>query len=467
MRRATTALRHATRWPEPPDTPAPAIPDRLLRPFGDVRKGEGAATGLLLCTLFLILCGYYVCKTVREPLILATGGAEVKAYASALQAVVLMAAVPAYSRLAARVSRRTLVVALTLFFVVNLEIFWLLGTMGTPMLGVAFFVWVGVFNNAVVAQFWSFANDLHTPERGARLFPVIAAGATLGSPIGAWTAGRLFEAGVPALSLLHLAAALLLLSLGGYLAVDAGRGGTTRPASDAPDGTPRDGFARLARDPYLRLVCLLLLLLNVVNTTGEYILGRAVLAAVEVDPACAAGASREACIGRFFGDYYFWVNVVTVAIQSLLVSRVVRVAGIAGVLLALPMMSLLTYGLVFAGAGFPVFRWMKTLENATDYSAMNTGRQMLWLPTTRADKYAAKQGADTFVVRAGDVLAAGLVLAGTTWMSLDRQGFAGALLVVVAAWSGVAWLLVREYRRRTRAAETANSRSHAADAPAL
>ena len=44
---------------------------------------------------------------------------------------------------------------------------------------------------------------------------------------------------------------------------------------------------------------------------------------------------------------------------------------------------------------------------------MNTARQTLWLVTTREEKYKAKQAADTFVVRAGDVLAAGLVFAGT------------------------------------------------------
>jgi AAA family ATP:ADP antiporter len=104
--------------------------------------------------------------------------------------------------------------------------------------------------------------------------------------------------------------------------------------------------------------------------------------------------------------------------------------------------------MVLSGAGFQAFRWTKTIENATDYSAMNTARQMLWLPTERREKYAAKQAADTFVVRVGDVLAAGLVLAGTTWLSMDRQEFAGALLVVVAVWTAVAWLLIREYRRR-------------------
>ena len=90
------------------------------------------------------------------------------------------------------------------------------------------------------------------------------------------------------------------------------------------------------------------------------------------------------------------------------------------------------------------------MENAIDYSAMNTARQMLWLPTKRQEKYAAKQAADTFVVRIGDVLAAGLVFAGPTWLSMDRQEFAAAILVVIGVWAGVAWLLLNEYRRRQK-----------------
>ena len=448
---ARKAMSRAARWPENPGERPTAMADRLLRPFGDVRRGEGATVLTLVATLFVILCGYYICKTVREPLILADRGAEVKAYASGLQALVLMAAVPAYSRIAAHVSRRTLVLGVTLFFVLNLELFWLLGVAGVSWLGIAFFVWVGVFNNAVVAQFWSYSNDLYTPQAGSRLFPVIAIGATLGSPVGAWMAGRLFDAGIPALVLLHGAALCLLLSLVGYLRVE---GWQSASAAAAPghDGSSRDGFALLARNPYLRLICLLLLLLNVVNTTGEYILSAQVMSMVDATPACSGDTAREACIGSFYGRYFFWVNIGAIVIQSLLVSRLVRVVGIAGVLLALPIVSLVTYAMVLSGAGFQAFRWSKTIENATDYSAMNTARQMLWLPTTRREKYAAKQAADTFVVRAGDVLAAGLVFAGTTWLSMERQAFAGALIVVIAAWVGVAWLLISEYRRHAAVA---------------
>ncbi|HMF48581.1 MAG TPA: hypothetical protein VK603_08060, partial [Candidatus Saccharimonadales bacterium] len=55
--------------------------------FADVREGEGMTAVLLMCHLFVLLTAYLIIKTVREALILSGGGAEVKSYAAAGQAV--------------------------------------------------------------------------------------------------------------------------------------------------------------------------------------------------------------------------------------------------------------------------------------------------------------------------------------------------------------------------------------------
>ena len=65
---------------------------------------------------------------------------------------------------------------------------------GVALIGVAFYIWVGFFSLSIIAQFWSYANDIYTKDAGNRLFPVIGIGATAGSPLGAWIAGRLFHA---------------------------------------------------------------------------------------------------------------------------------------------------------------------------------------------------------------------------------------------------------------------------------
>jgi AAA family ATP:ADP antiporter len=78
---------------------------------------------------------------------------------------------------------------------------------------------------------------------------------------------------------------------------------------------------------------------------------------------------------------------------------------------------------------------------------MNTARQMLWLPTSREEKYKAKQAADTFIVRAGDLASAGLVFVGSAMLEFGAQQFAFANVVLCLVWLGVALLLLKEYRR--------------------
>ena len=102
-------------------------------------------------------------------------------------------------------------------------------------------------------------------------------------------------------------------------------------------------------------------------------------------------------------------------------------------LFALPVVAFGAYGLVAAGAGLAAIRWAKTAENAVDYSVMNTGKQMLWLADAREEKYKAKQAMDSFFVRAGDLLAAGVVYAGTAFLDVGVDGFAAVNLVLVAA----------------------------------
>jgi AAA family ATP:ADP antiporter len=88
--------------------------------------------------------------------------------------------------LASKVPRHILITWTTLFFVSNIVVFYFLSLGGMPVktMGIIFFIWVGIFNYFVVAQFWGFANDLYSDEVGKRTFPLIAFGATLGGVVG-------------------------------------------------------------------------------------------------------------------------------------------------------------------------------------------------------------------------------------------------------------------------------------------
>jgi signal transduction histidine kinase len=85
--------------------------------------GEGTTALLLMMNIFLLLAAYYLLKVIREPLVLSEGGAEVKSYSSAGQALLLLIIVPAYGAFASRVNRVQLIQWVTLFFAANLLLF--------------------------------------------------------------------------------------------------------------------------------------------------------------------------------------------------------------------------------------------------------------------------------------------------------------------------------------------------------
>jgi AAA family ATP:ADP antiporter len=144
----------------------------------------------------------------------------------------------------------------------------------------------------------------------------------------------------------------------------------------------------------------------------------------------AGGLSEGALIGKFYADFYTVVNIAGVVIQLFLVSRILKYLGVRIALLFLPLIAFGGYMFLAFYPLLTVVRWAKTAENATDYSLQNTLRGVLFLPTTREQKYKAKQAIDTVFVRAGDTLQALLVWVGTTFLAFRTQHFAMVNLVL-------------------------------------
>jgi AAA family ATP:ADP antiporter len=456
--------------------------DRALRLFTDVRPGEAGTALLLTLNIFLLLTAYYVIKPLREALILSDEGAEVKSYAAAGQAILLLGLVPAYGLLADRLPRRGLLNAVTAFFVLCLIGFYVL-TKANVSVGVIFFLWVGIFSLMIVSQFWSFANDLYTKEQGERLFVIVAFGMSLGAAIGSLLASQIIPLlGVP--QALLVAAGLLIVAAAVSNVVDArerARHETHLPAhlttAEIPAATgeyqihameethkltvslpgtgsmSRRGTFRLVfGSRYLLLVALLTLIVNWVNTTGEYILGRTVAAAAEtaVSSGTSNGLAVPEYIGRFYSEFFLIVNVVGLLLQLFVVSRVLKYFGVKVAVLVLPLIALTGYAVLAFTPVLALVRTVKIAENAADYSIQNTVRNVLFLPTSRDEKYKAKQAIDSFFWRAGDVMSAALVFVGVTMLGLGTTGFAKVNLVLVAAWLLLAVAIGREYARRSR-----------------
>ena len=204
----------------------------------------------------------------------------------------------------------------------------------------------------------------------------------------------------------------------------------------------------MMKQKYLLLIALMMLVLNLVNTTGEFILRKTVDRNVKalVESGQTAGLNASQLIGIFYADFQFWANLLGALLQLFVVSRIFKYVGVRGALFFLPVIALSSYAVI---AFFPLLKFIKigkVLENSTDYSIQNTTRQALFLPTSREAKYKAKTAIDSFFWRTGDALSALLVFAGSA-LAFTIQTFAFANLIFITLWIALAFQIVKEHRR--------------------
>lgn len=411
--------------------------DRSLSIIAPVRAGEGTTALILMINLFLLMTAYYIIKPVRESLILGGGGPEVKSYAGAMSALVFLLIVPLYGKVASRLNRIRLINGITAFFASNLLVFYALARFHISF-GVVFFVWAGLFNLMLVAQFWAFTNDVYTQDQGRRLFAIIGIGSSAGAIFGAEVAARFFIPLGPNSMLLFAAGILgICMMLSNWAHHRQNDEGHT---ADPPEPLKADGaFQLVFKERYLLLIAILIILSNVVNSTGEFLLSKSVIEHAKAAAADSANAAitEQQYIGTFYADFYLWVNLVGGLLQMFAVSRIMKHAGIGAALFFLPMIALGGYTLLSFAPILSFIRLTKIAENGADYSIQNTARHALFLRTSREAKYKGKTAIDGFFWRAGDALSALIVFVGTA-LAFDVRDFARTNAVLTAAWLGVA-----------------------------
>jgi AAA family ATP:ADP antiporter len=439
---------------------------RFLKPFTDIRPGEAITAALLTLNIFLLLMAYYLIKPIREALVISTKGPLVRSYLAGAQAVLFVFVIKGFSRLASRVARHLLITWVTLFFMSNLGLFYLCHLWGMTMgtMGVIFFIWVGVFNIMVVAQFWGFANDIYTEEAGKRLFPMVAVGQTLGAlfgnriakliigPLGenfAYTM-MLMTAGVLGICILltivvHKREIKQIREKAAATKRKILEGATVKEQPLKKGG----GFRLVFKSRYLLFYAALIFLLNYVNYTGENMWSLTAYKAVgtAMQSGVTGGLDRTQYTASVYVDYQFVYNLVTLLIQLFLVSRIFKWVGVGGALLFLPFIALGGYSLASLGASLALIKWVKGLENGVDYSLMNTTKGALFLVTSREEKYKGKAAADTSFYRGGDALAALTLFVGINYLGFTVESFAKLNVVFTLLWLVFCVLVIREYKK--------------------
>ncbi len=409
--------------------------DRLSRLL-KLEPGEAVAVAWSFAYFFLLLASYYILRPLRDEMGIA-GGIDTLPWVFTGTFVAMLAAVPLFGMITARMPRRRFLPLVYGFFILNLLLFYggFQVEAWREAAARAFFIWVSVFNLFVVSVFWSFMVDLFTSRQGKRLFGLIATGGTAGAIAGplltALLAAPLGPVNLLPVSALLLAGAVLCIhALGRWSAQHPTA--TTEKSDNALGGSVFAGLTLIGRSPYLLGIALFLLLFTLLSTFLYF-------EQAQIVSQSFAGAGERT---RFFALLDLAVNSLTVLTQLLVTSRLLTRLGVAGTLMLVPLLSGLGFALLAITPALGVLAGFQILRRAGDYSLTRPARELLFTVVDRESKYKAKNALDTLVYRGGDALA-GWLVTGLKSLGAGVTAMAWMAVPVALCWAWLAWRLGR------------------------
>jgi AAA family ATP:ADP antiporter len=395
---------------------------RVLR----AQPGELTAVGWAFAYFFLLLCSYYILRPVRDALAV-EAGPDVLQWLFTATFVAVLALVPVFGWLCARLPRAKLLPLLYGFFTLNLLAF------SVYMSPTVFFVWLSVFNLFAVSLFWSYMSDIFGTAQAARLYGAIAAGGSCGAIAGplfaAFFSKRLEHSGLLLASACLLALTIPCIAMLARWSRAHPRAGD--PPPEAPvGGSVLAGVRAALGSPFLLAICGYLLCYTALSTALYFQQVMIVRVAVpDMDERT-----------QLFAAVDLLVNASTLVLQVLAFSRLTALLGPGWLLAVVPLISVA--GFVWLGATPTLFALIAfgVARRVGEFAVSKPAREALFTIVPREDRYKAKNFIDTVVYRGGDALAG--------WLFASVSAFLAA--GVALGWTAIAFYLGARMKSWTR-----------------
>ena len=431
------------------NTPAhpPANPSihPLLAKVVVVKPDELRALLWSFAYFFCLLAGYYVLRPVRDEMGLASGIKNLPWLFTATF-FVMLAVVPIYGALVARLPRRRFIPLVYHFFVANILIFWVLLTQGIALTVTAqvFFVWISVFNLFAVSVFWSFMADLYDAERGKRLFGFIAAGGSAGALLGPIIATTL-AVPIGRANLLIIAALLLegavFCAMRLETAAAAFKAGQAVTPQSKPEaalgGSWIAGLAMIVRSPYLAGIAAWVALLSLAGTFLYF-------QQANIVSALSKNADQRTAI---FAQIDLAVSLLTLVVQFLATGKLIKRFGAGPAAAFLPFVFALGFIALWATPMLWVVIAFQAVQRAANFAISNPAREVLFTVVEREEKYKAKNVIDNVVFRGSDAVF-GWLFTALRGAGLELGAISLATVPVTAVWLMLALTLGRQQEAR-------------------
>lgn len=394
--------------------------------------GEAPALAWSFAYFFLVLCSYYILRPVRDAFAV-DAGAEAVQWLITATFVAMLALVPAFGWLSARLPRTRLLPVVYGFFAAHLLLFALAAQDPSPALRAVFFVWLSVFNLFAVSVFWSFMSDIFDAEQAARLYGAIAAGGSCGAIAGPLVAATLAKP-IGTAGLLAVSAALLAMIVVCVRRLAAWSRGHPKPGerAEAPlGGTILAGLRAALTSPFLLAICGYLLCYTALSTALYF-------EQLEIVSREVPGTEERT---RLFAAIDLAVNGLTLVLQLFAFSRLSAALGPAWLLALMPLVSVAGFLWLGAAPALAALVAFGVLRRVGEFAISKPAREALFTVVPREERYKAKNFIDTVVYRGGDALAG--------WTLGALPGLAFVAAAIGGLWAALGFWLGHRMRRWT------------------
>jgi ATP:ADP antiporter, AAA family len=419
--------------------PVPRFATRLL----GVRPGELERGILLFSYLFLVIASFVAGKATRDALFLFRFSARELPYVDISVALLVGVWVALYIRVGQHVSVRTLISGSLVFFASNSLLFWYLSHWhDAPWVLPVVYVWVGMFGVVAAAQVWTLANYVLTTREAKRLFGFIGSGAISGNIVGGFVVQQTATRFGAESTLIGMAVALLLCAVLvdrlwrlRHLAQSTDPDDKDlRESEGGPTGL-RQSVQQIAASPYLKAIAGLILASSFVTAVVAWQFKAIAVAAIKDKDGLTA----------FFGSFTFYTGLLSLVLQWVLTSRLLRRFGLGVALSVVPVaLALGSVGLLVSGS-LAAAILLRGSDQVLRYSIDRPAAELLYLPLPAEQTLQVKSFIDTVVWRLGDGLSGLVILLLATTLQWPVERISWVNLLLLAGWLAAAWVAQRQY----------------------
>tara|TARA_R110002096_G_scaffold171490_8_gene344653 strand:+ start:61097 stop:63796 length:2700 start_codon:yes stop_codon:yes gene_type:complete len=426
----------------------------MLAPLSNIRPDERRFALAAFSALMGIMATHMLLETTRDALFLASIPASRLPIVYIAIAISALLITQAQKRGKAKQGECSILGAWLMLSAIITLVFWFVLPLVGPMGLYALYTWSGIFATLVVIHFWTLVSDHYSISQARRLYPFIGAGSVLGAIVG--TAGaRILVEVVEARHLLLAAAGILMVTA--MAAVPSLH--SECEASQRPESRGSSSFAKIAREirnsPYPLRIATLVLVSTIALTFGDYLFKSIVREQVAAEDLAA-----------FFSTIYLALNLVSLFVQVVAASFLLRRFSISVVIAILPILLLGGGALLIAGVAMTGIIAVKGSEGSLRHSLYRTASELLYVPLPERARAQVKALVDVVSQRGGQALASVTILV-LVALGAPNTVLAAVFVGLCLVWLGLAIEIKTHYLDNFRKTLSDQQTSWSIDFPEL